>query len=107
LRGCALRWWKNYKFKRRRKGIEKLRTWKKLRGKLMVSFCPQTYILKQVPPLSKKNGPKSSCVDVHLKKGSPKSSCVFIAFFFLDHVFKDLVSSFERDQYFVSKLVSF
>ena len=26
LRGCALQWWKNYKFKRRKKGKEKLRT---------------------------------------------------------------------------------
>jgi len=60
LPGCALRWWRNYKFnKRRRKGIEQVRTWKKLRGKLMVSFSPPTYVLKHVPPPSKKNGSKS------------------------------------------------
>ena len=75
LRGCALQWWKNYKSKRRRKGKEKVRTWKKLRCKLMVSFCPPTYILKHVPPLHKRNGPKLSCMDVHFNKGSPKSSC--------------------------------
>ena len=44
LRGCALQWWKNYKFKRRKKGKEKVRTWKKLRSKLMVAFCPPTYM---------------------------------------------------------------
>ena len=41
----------------------------------MVAFCPPTYILKHVPPLPKKNGSKSSCMDVHFNKGSPKSSC--------------------------------
>ena len=52
LRGCVLRWFRNYKFnKRRKKGKEKVRTWKKLRAKLMVSFCPPTYILRDVPPL--------------------------------------------------------
>ena len=40
----------------------------------MVTFCSPTYILKHVPPLSKKNGSKSSHIDVHFKKGSPKSS---------------------------------
>jgi len=75
LRGCALRWCRNYKFnKRRKKGKEKVRTWKKLRAKLMVSFCPPTYIHKHFPPLSKKNGSKSSHMDVHFNKGSPKSS---------------------------------
>jgi len=75
LRHCALRWWRNYKFnKRRKKGKEKVRTWKKLRGKLMVSFCPPSYILKHVPSLSKKNGSKSSHMDLHFNKGSPKSS---------------------------------
>ena len=29
LRGCALQWWNNYKFERRKKGKEKVRTWKK------------------------------------------------------------------------------
>jgi len=68
LRGCALRWCRNYKFnKRRKKGKEKVRTWRKLRVKLMVSFCPPTYILKHVPPLSKKNGLKSSHIDAHFK----------------------------------------
>jgi len=75
LPSCALRWWRNYEFdKGRRKGKEKVRTWKKLRGKLTVSFCAPTYILKHVPPLSKKNGLKSSWMDVHFNKGSPKSS---------------------------------
>jgi len=74
LRDSAL-WWRNYKFnKRSKKEKGKVRSWKKLRGKLMVSFCPPTYILKHVPPLSKKNGSKSSCIDVHFNKGSPKSS---------------------------------
>ena len=78
LRGCALRWWRNYKFNKRRKKVKgKVRTWKKFRGKLMVSFCRSTYILKHVPPLSKKNGSKSSCVDVQFNKGSPKSSSTF------------------------------
>ena len=75
LRGCALRWWRNYKFnKRRKKGKGKVRTLEMLRGKLMVCFYPLTYILKHVPPLSKKNGSQSSCMDVHSNKGSPKSS---------------------------------
>jgi len=43
----------------------------------MVSFCPPTYILKHVPPLSKRNDPKPSCMEVHFNKGSPKSSCTF------------------------------
>ena len=60
LRQCALQWWTNYKFnKRRRNGKEKVRPLKKLRGKLMVSFSPPTYVLKHVPPPSKKNGSKS------------------------------------------------
>ena len=77
LQACALQRWKNYKFKRRKKGKEKVRTWKKLRSKLMVAFCPSTYILKHVPPLPKKNGSKSSRMDVHFNKGNPKSSCTF------------------------------
>ena len=48
LRGCALQWWKNYKFTRRKKGKEKVRTWKKLRGKLMGYFCATAYMLKHV-----------------------------------------------------------
>jgi len=75
LRGCALQWWKNHKFKRRKKGKQKVRTWKKSRSKFTVAFCPRTYILKRVPPLPKKNGSKSSHMDVHFNKGSPKSSC--------------------------------
>jgi len=43
LRGCALQWWNNYKFGRRKKGKEKVRTWKKLSSKLKGSFCPSTY----------------------------------------------------------------
>jgi len=78
LRGCVLQWLRNYKFnKRTKKGKEKVRTWKKLRGKLMVYFCPTTYIPKHVRPLSKKNGSKSSCMDVHFNKGSPKSCSTF------------------------------
>jgi len=60
---------------RRKKGKEKVRTWKKLRSKLMGSFPPLTYMLKHVPLLHKKNGSKSSCMDVHFNKGSPKISC--------------------------------
>ena len=73
LRGCALQWWKNYKFKRRKKGKEKVRTWKKLRGKLMGSFCPPTCMLKHASLLPKKNGLRPSCVDILLNKGSAKS----------------------------------
>ena len=72
LRGCALQWWKNYKFKRRKKGKEQVRTWKKLRGKLMGAFCPPTYMLKHVSLLHKKNGSRPLCVDIHFNKGSPK-----------------------------------
>jgi len=43
LSGCALQWWNNYKFERRKKGKEKVRTWKKLSSKLKGSFCPFTY----------------------------------------------------------------
>ena len=32
LRGCAIQRSKNYLFRRRKKGKEKVRTWKKLRG---------------------------------------------------------------------------
>jgi len=39
----------------------------------MVAFSPPTYILKHVRPLPKKNGSKSSSMDVHFNKGSPKS----------------------------------
>ena len=60
LWGCGLQWWKNYKFKRRTKGKEKVRTWKelrgKLRGKLTGAFCPLAYKLKHVSLLPKKNG---------------------------------------------------
>ena len=73
LRGGALQWWKNYKFKRRKKGKEKVRTWKKLRGKLMGSFCPPTYMLKHASLLPKKNGSRPSYVDILLNKGSAKS----------------------------------
>jgi len=45
LRGCALQWWNNYKFERRKKGKEKVRTWKKLSSKLKGSFYPSTYTL--------------------------------------------------------------
>jgi len=75
LQGCGLQWWKNYKFKRREKEKEQVRTSKKLRSKLMVALCSPTYILKHVPPFPKKNGSKSSRMDVHFNKGSPKSSC--------------------------------
>jgi len=75
LESCALQWWKNYKFKRRKKGNEKVRTWKKSRSKLTGSFCPPAYMLKHVPLLLTKNGSKSSCMNVHFSEGSPKSSC--------------------------------
>jgi len=41
----------------------------------MVAFRPPTYTLKHVPPLPKKNGSKSSCMDVHFSLRSPKSFC--------------------------------
>ena len=74
LRGCALQWWKSYKFKRRKKGKERVRTWKKFRSKLRVACCPSIYILKHVPPLPKKNGSKSSCMNVYIKEGSSNHS---------------------------------
>ena len=40
----------------------------------MGAFFPPTYMLKRVSPFSKKNGSKSSCMDILFKKGSPKSS---------------------------------
>ena len=43
----------------------------------MVSFYPPSYILKHVPLLSERNGPKASCMDLHFNKGVPKSSCTF------------------------------
>ena len=43
LRGCALQWWNDYKFKRKKKGKERVRTWRKLSSKLKGSFCPSTY----------------------------------------------------------------
>jgi len=61
--------------KRRKQGKELVRSWPKLRSKLVVAFCPPTYILKHLPPLSRKNGSKSSCMDVHFNKENPKSSC--------------------------------
>jgi len=63
-----------YLIREKKKGKEKVRTWKKLRGKLMVSLWPPTYILKHVTQLSKKNDSKSSRIDVYFNKGSPKSS---------------------------------
>ena len=51
-----------------------MRTRKKLRSKLRVAFCPPTYIVKHGPPLPKKNGSKSSCMDVHINKGSSNHS---------------------------------
>ena len=72
LRGCALQWWKNYKFKRRNKGKQKVRTLKKLRGKLTGAFCPPAYMLKHVSLLPKNNGSRPSCVDILFNKGSPK-----------------------------------
>ena len=39
LRGCAFQWWKNSKFKRRREGKEKVRTWKKLRASWWCHFA--------------------------------------------------------------------
>ena len=39
LRGCALQWWKNYKFKRRKKGKEKVRTEK------LLTACKSTFQL--------------------------------------------------------------
>jgi len=74
LRGRALQWWKNYKFNKRKKGKEKVRTWKKLRNKLMGAFGPPTYMLKHVSLLPEKNASKSSCMDILLNMGSPKSS---------------------------------
>ena len=41
----------------------------------MGSFLPPTYTLKLVPLFPKKNGWKSSYMDVHFNKRSPKSSC--------------------------------
>ena len=72
--GCAIQWWKSHKFKRTKKGKEKGRTQKKLRSKLRVAFCPTTHILKHVPLLPKKNGSKSSCMDLHINKGSSNHS---------------------------------
>jgi len=77
LRGCALQWWKNYKFKRRKKGKEKVRTWKKLRGKLIGAFCAATYMLKHVSLLPKKNGSRPLSVDILFNKRSPKSHHTF------------------------------
>jgi len=39
LRGRALQWWQNYKITRRKKGKEKVRSWKKMKTKLMGAFC--------------------------------------------------------------------
>ena len=41
----------------------------------MGSLPLPSYMLKHVSPLPKKNGSKSSCIDVHFNKGSPMSSC--------------------------------
>jgi len=46
-----------------------------LRIKLVVAFFPPTYILKNFSSLQKKNGSKSSYMDVQWNKGNPKSSC--------------------------------
>ena len=73
LRGCALQWWENYKIKRRKKGKENVRTWKKLRSKLMGAFYPPTCMLKHVSLLTKKNGLRPSCVNILFNKESPKS----------------------------------
>jgi len=77
LRGCALQWWDNYKFKRRKKRKEKMRTWEKLRSKLMGAFCPPSHMLKHASLLPKKSGSKSSCMEIYFNKGCAKSSCTF------------------------------
>lgn len=77
LRGQALQWWENYKYKRKKKGKEKIRTWRKLKCKIMEAFCPSTYTHTHPSTSLKRSGAKSPPSDILFFKRSPKSSCTF------------------------------
>ena len=46
LRGHALEWWEKNKYKRKKRGKSKIKTWEKLRGKLEYAFAPTSYLHK-------------------------------------------------------------
>jgi len=86
LRGHALEWWEKYKYKRKKRGKSKITTWVKLRGKLMDTFAPTSYLHK-CPFLSfEANDFNSSSKNLHFNKGSPMSACnsSCTSFFYLE-----------------------
>ena len=83
LQGHALEWWEKYKCKRKKRGKSKIKTWDKLRGKLMDAFAPTSY-LHNHPLLSfEVNDFNSSSKTLPFNKGSPMSACISTSTSFL------------------------
>ena len=83
LRGHALDWWEKYKYKRKNREKSKIKTWDKLRGKLMCAFAPTSY-LQNHPLLSfGVNGFNSTSKDIPFNRGSPMSACMSTSTSFL------------------------
>ena len=76
LRGYALEWWERYKYKRKKRGKSKIKTWDKLRGKLEYAFAPTSYLHKHLFLPFEENCFNSSSKDIPFNKGSPMSTCI-------------------------------
>ena len=76
LRGYALEWWERYKYKRKKRGKSKIKTWDKLRGKLEYAFAPTSYLHKHLFRPFEGNDLSSSSKDIPFNKGSPMSACI-------------------------------
>ena len=76
LRGHALEWWENNKYKRKKRGKSKIKTWEKLRGKLEYAFAPPSYLHKHLFLPFEENCLNSSSKDIPFNKGSPMSTCI-------------------------------
>ena len=76
LRGYALEWWERYKYKRKKRGKSKIKTWDKLRGKLEYAFAPTSYLHKHLFRPFEGNDLNSSSKDIPFNKGSPMSACI-------------------------------
>ena len=69
----ALEWWEKYTYRRKKRGKSGIRTWDKLRGKLVVTFTPTSYLHKHPFLPFRGNDFNSSSRDISFNKVSPIS----------------------------------
>jgi len=76
LRGYALEWWEKNKYKRKKRGKRKIKTWDKLRGKVEYAFAPTSYLHNHLFLSLDGNGLNSSSKYIPFNKGSPMSAYI-------------------------------